>query len=76
MIDGMTGRLDWNYSSELKIFNTFEEIKDMSSLSFKNLIREHIERTAFEYLTMCIYFKGKTIIYNELKIQNYLCPEE
>ena len=60
----------------LKLESNFEEIKEMKPTKFKNMINEAIRTTAFEYLLKLRGSKGQEIKYREIKMADYLMPNE
>ena len=44
-------------------------------MSFKNLVKKHIEETALNYLKLHIKSKGKELQYTEIKMKNYLLAD-
>ena len=60
--------------SELKIKKTLNEIKQMTRIKFKNLIKIRIERNALEYLQNKRGSKGKEIEFTSLEMSEYLLP--
>ena len=60
----------------LKLELNFEEIKEMKPTKFKNMINEAIRTTAFEYLLKLRGSKGQEIKYREIKMADYLMPNE
>ena len=60
------------YLSDFDIKKSFEEIGEMSVMSFKKLVRHKSEETSLKYLLSQIKPKGKEIKYNNLKLQVYL----
>ena len=57
-------KLNLNYS--------FDEIKQFSRFTFKNILKDHIEKAALKNLTLRIKSKGKEITYDRIEMQNYL----
>ena len=60
----------------LEICNNLAEIKAMSKYKFKNILKERIEKIAFEYLMNKRASKGKEIEYVGLEMPAYLEPNE
>ena len=61
--------------SELNMNLSLEEIKSMPKQRFKNILKQKILREAFEYLVRKKKgTKGKEIEYEELKMADYLLP--
>ena len=60
---------------KLKIDITFQQIKKMSKMSFKHLVKKHIEETSLKYLKLHIKSKGKELQYTEMKMKNYLLAD-
>ena len=48
----------------------------MSKMSFKNLVKKHIEKTASKYLKLQFNYIGKELQYTELKMKNYLLTKK
>ena len=61
---------------DCKISLSFEEIKNTSKLKFKELVKSSIEKASFERLIeeKKRLSKGNTLVYEELKTQQYLLP--
>ena len=60
--------------SELEIYESLEEIRNMTKNKFKNMVKSRIEKKALEYLQSKRGSKRIEIEYNELKISEYLLP--
>ena len=60
----------------MKIQLTFQEIKRMSKESFSKLIKSKIPEIALKYLLEKRGSKGKEIVYESLKMAEYLMPHE
>ena len=60
----------------LGICNTLSEIKIMSKYKFNNILKEHIEKIAFEYLMNKTGSKGREILYEGFEMPSYLQPNE
>lgn len=60
--------------SQLKIYESLEEIEIMSERKFKELLKERIKENAFEYLKKGRGSKGQGIKYSELEMSEYLLP--
>ena len=74
-------RGDWASSciqnlKDLDIHLSFFEIKEMSQYKFINLIRKQCEESAFRYLMKKRGKKGMQISYQEIKMSEYLLPNE
>ena len=74
-------RQDWvnTVSKDLEDLNlnlSFKDIADMSKYKFKKIVKEACQKFAFKYLIeqKNKLSKGKNLIYNNLKTQNYLKP--
>ena len=70
---------DWvssclNDLKELKILQTFDEIKLMSKNQFSKLLKERSRENAFKYLIDKQGSKGSEIIYSDLSMSDYLLP--
>ena len=68
---------DWisTVKSDMKKLNldyTFNEINNISKITFKNIIRKATENAALKNLTLQVKSKGKEIKYDKLEMQNYL----
>ena len=61
---------------ELKIVLSFEEIKMMTKAKFNQILNKAISIKAFEYLTQKKGSKGIEILYTELKMAQYLMPDQ
>ena len=59
---------------DLEICQSLEEIKSMTKTKFRNLIKVKIKEKAFNYLIEKRGQKGKEINYFNLKMANYLLP--
>ena len=59
---------------ELRISQTFDEIKLMSKNQFTKLLKERLKENAFKYLTNKQGSKGSEIIYLDLSMSEYLLP--
>ena len=57
---------------ELDLKLSFEEIKQMSQYTFKNLVKSKCKNAALKFLKKQIKRKGKEMEYTELKLQMYL----
>ena len=57
---------------KLKIELTFDEIKNMSKYSLKNVVSEKCKSASLFYLKNQVKEKGKEIKYSDLKMQTYL----
>ena len=53
---------------------SLEEIKNISLNKFINILDKSINRKAYEYLMMKRGSKGEEIIYNDMKMAEYLMP--
>ena len=72
-------RGDWASScqmalKDLQINLSYEEIEKMTKKQFNSIIKESIQKRAFEYLISKKKSKGKEIQYFELKMAEYLIP--
>ena len=72
-------RGDWGSTclrdlKDLNINLTLDEIKDMTKTKFKTIIKTKIEQTALIYLNKKRGTKGKEIEYSEIKMAEYLLP--
>ena len=70
---------DWASSclqdlKDLKIFQSLEEIKNMSYYQFKKLVKKRLKENAFVYLKGKIRSKGKENIHLDLSMAEYLLP--
>ena len=70
---------DWvstclNDLKELKISQTFDEIKLISKNQFNKLLKERLKENAFKYLINKQGSKGSEIIYSDLSMSEYLLP--
>ena len=65
------------YLDKLKINLSFEEIGNMSSYTFKNLVKTKTTEAGFAYLIMEKNKQTKIsqIVYDKLQLQEYLCSE-
>ena len=59
---------------DLQIESSFEDIEKMSCTQFKNLLKEKVKSAAFIYLIEKQLSKGGEIEYTELKMSDYLLP--
>ena len=59
---------------ELRISQTFDEIKLMSKNQFTKLLKERLKENAFKYLIDKQGSKGSEIIYLDLSMSEYLLP--
>ena len=59
---------------KLKIELNFEEIRQIPTNQFKEMIRRKCKETAFEYLLKKRSFKGGEIKYDRIETANYLMP--
>ena len=74
-----SGRGDWTTMCmdnlrELKIKESLQEIKQMSYMAFKNILKKCIQEEALRYLTEKQGSKGKEIKYSEIQMAEYLSP--
>ena len=74
-------RGDWasnciNDLEELKINLSFEEIKMLTKAKFNQMLKKALAIRAFEYLTQKKGSKGIEINYTELKMAEYLMPNQ
>ena len=53
----------------------FNEIKQMSKLQFKNIVKKKAEQAPLTYLLSQIKEKGKEMKYGCLEMQEYLYPD-
>ena len=60
--------------SDLRIYETMDEIKEMSRNKFKNLIKSRIEVNALDYLQKKRGSKGNEIKLTRLEMSEYLLP--
>ena len=60
--------------AELKIEESLEEIKQMTKSKFNKLLKKRINENAMKYLTEKQGTKGKEIIYSNIKMAEYLLP--
>ena len=60
--------------SDLKIFDTFEEIRAMTRNNFRNLIKNRIQTEALEYLQTKRGSKGQEIQFTRLEMSDFLLP--
>ena len=60
----------------LEIEIEIEEIREMKRITFTNLISKAIKKKALEYLLKLRGKKGQEIEYREIKMANYLLPNE
>ena len=70
---------DWVSSRQkdlhnLEINQTFEEIKNMPTISFKKLVKSKIKEKAFKYMLNKRGSKGKEIKYSALEMAENLLP--
>ena len=70
---------DWAYTvladlNELKITESFEEIKSMSQYQFLKLLKQRIKENALTYLTGKQKSKGSEIRYSDIEMADYLLP--
>ena len=63
-----------NDMKDLRITETFEEIKLMTKYKFNSILKERIKKNALKYLLDKKGKKGKEIIYSELQMAEYLLP--
>ena len=61
-------------ATELEIDDTFEEIRKMSIIQFKNLLKKKISEIALKYLLKKKVSKGKEIEYSCIEMAEYLLP--
>ena len=59
---------------ELKIEKSFEEIRQMTKLKYKNLLKKMMNENALNYLIKKKGIKGKEINYTNLEMAEYLKP--
>ena len=55
---------------------SLQEIKSMSKIKFNKIIKLSIQKCALEYLLRKQGSKGKDILYSEIKMPEYLMPNE
>ena len=60
----------------LNINNSIEEIKGMSTFTFKSLLKQKCEENALQYLLKKRGSKGSQIVYSKLKMADYLYPND
>ena len=60
----------------LNINNSIEEIKEMSTFTFKSLLKQKCEENALKYLLKKRGSKGSQIVYSKLKMADYLYPND
>ena len=61
--------------SQLKIYDSFEDIKRMSETKFKNILKTRMKENALEYLLKRRGSKGQGIQYSNLEMAEYLLPQ-
>ena len=59
---------------ELKISETFNEIKLMTKNKFSKMLKRRVKENALEYLTEKQRVKGKEIVYSDIEMAEYLLP--
>ena len=78
---GQPTRGDWASSClsnlhHLQINESLEEIEQMSKNQFKRILSNRIDEKAFEYLNVKRGSKGSQIIYEQIKMCEYLLPSD
>ena len=59
---------------ELRITETFEEIKEINEIKYRNILKIRINKNALKYLTDKQRSKGKEIMYKDIQMAEYLLP--